>query len=406
VTLAQARAFWQRQQGLAEPPGGSLGAVIAATGWARTLGGAEVYLAVGARAPQMAPADLEAAVARSEVQVVPAVRGCIYLVPRVHVPLTLRVAEEKAAPAQARDMERAGIERREVDELGAAVRQLLGAGPLGTDGIRRGLPAGAVRSLGERGKKVGVSSPLPLALRQLELRGDIERTLEGGKLDSERYLWRRTAKSPFDGARVPADAAGRHAELARLFFGWAGPATMEHFQCWTVLSQRDCRAAIAAAGLVPVTVEGWDDTAWLRPEHVEEVAAARAAETVSLLPFEDNFVVLRDAASIVSPRHHARKVPVWGKSGTATLGTVKHISLRPVCIAGELAGFWDMDMDEGEVVYACFDALPPKRTRAVAVAAERARAMFGAIGHARSFSLDTDDTVRERVALVRKMARR
>jgi len=54
-----------------------------------------------------------------------------------------------------------------------------------------------VRSLGEKGKKLGLSSTLPPALRTLEFEGRIERTLEGGRLDSERYLWRLPARERF-----------------------------------------------------------------------------------------------------------------------------------------------------------------------------------------------------------------
>jgi hypothetical protein len=49
VDLSRARAFWHRRQGLAEPVGGTLEEVVTSTGWPRTLGGVDVYLAVRAR---------------------------------------------------------------------------------------------------------------------------------------------------------------------------------------------------------------------------------------------------------------------------------------------------------------------------------------------------------------------
>jgi hypothetical protein len=45
-------------------------------------------------------------------------------------------------------------------------------------------------------------------LRLLELAGKIERMLDGGRLDTERYLWRRTA------GKLPAPARDREARLA------------------------------------------------------------------------------------------------------------------------------------------------------------------------------------------------
>ena len=82
LTLSQARALWWQKQGLG---GRSSTAPIAArigdSGWLRTLGGTDVYLAARARKPGMTRGELDAAVDRGELRVVPAARGCIYLVP-------------------------------------------------------------------------------------------------------------------------------------------------------------------------------------------------------------------------------------------------------------------------------------------------------------------------------------
>src|SRR5260370_1229414 len=82
--------------------------------------------------------------------------------------------------------------------------------------------------------------PMQLALRLLELRGEIERTLDGGQLDSERYLWRRVASKPRaasperrgpDSLRPPGtDPLGRVIEA---FLGYAGPATVAHIAAWS-----------------------------------------------------------------------------------------------------------------------------------------------------------------------------
>jgi hypothetical protein len=49
---------------------------------------------------------LEEAVERSLLQVTPAVRGCIYLVPRAQVPLVMRVAEDSAGKRMERSATR------------------------------------------------------------------------------------------------------------------------------------------------------------------------------------------------------------------------------------------------------------------------------------------------------------
>jgi hypothetical protein len=75
IDLARARAHWHWRQGLAEPMNGPLEEVVAETGWPRTLGGVDVYLALRARAPGMRRSDLDEAVEEARLQVIPAVRG-------------------------------------------------------------------------------------------------------------------------------------------------------------------------------------------------------------------------------------------------------------------------------------------------------------------------------------------
>ena len=79
LTLAQARALWWHKQALAGTDRRPLAALIGDSGWLRTLGGADAYLAARARRHGMRRADLDAAIAAGELCVRPAVRGCIYL---------------------------------------------------------------------------------------------------------------------------------------------------------------------------------------------------------------------------------------------------------------------------------------------------------------------------------------
>jgi len=116
------------------------------------------------------------------------VRGCIYLVPSAAVP-DLSRSRRGLARADREGPRQIGKTLAFVEALAPAVL----AHAHRADDPRRD-PQGVPRrhpSFGDPGKKVGLSSPLPLALRLLEFAGEIERTLDGGKLDSERYLWRR-----------------------------------------------------------------------------------------------------------------------------------------------------------------------------------------------------------------------
>jgi hypothetical protein len=408
VDLAHARAFWQRRQGLATPSEGRADAIVDATGWPRTLGGADVYLALRARKPGMRRRELDEAVEASHLQVVPAVRGCIYLVPRGDVPLVLRTAEEIWRKRTDRDLEKVKEKWKTVEALAETVATALREGPAATDAIRKRLPEGAVRSYGEPGKKIGLSSNLPIALRVLEFSGRVERTLEEGRLDTERYQWRLTKKSPLTGAKVPADRAERYGLLASIFFRQLGPARAEDFSCWSVLSQRDTKDAIERAGLVPVTVAGWDDPGWIHPGDLPALRDARPAEdAVALLPFEDGYVVSHGGPGwLADEAHRGLEIPVWGRGAKdeTTIATAKHISMRPLIAGGRLVGFWEYDPDTARIVTGTFAPLSAKAKRATGTLAEETAAFLrDDIGHAHSFSLDTDDELRKRVRQVNEI---
>ncbi len=191
--LDRARAFWWHLQAL----GGATGSVaeaIAGSGWLRTLSGADVYIAARARKRGMKRSDLDGAVERGELRVAPAARGCIYLVPSTIVPDLMAFNAEDWRKDTEKSLGKIGKKLDVVEKLAPTVLKALHK-PATTDGVRKQL-AGDIPSFGEAGKKVGLSSPLPLALRMLEFAGQIERTLDGGKLDSDRYVWRKSAGKP------------------------------------------------------------------------------------------------------------------------------------------------------------------------------------------------------------------
>ena len=401
IDLQRARAHWHERQGLAAPVPGSADEVIAATGWLRTLGGADVYIAARARIPGMKRADLDAAVQAGRVRVSPAVRGCIYLVPAQHAALALRVAEDQHRKRIDRELEKAGTSVKEVTELGEHVLATLAAkGPLTTDALRKAAPEGAVRSLGDKGKKAGVSSTLPPTLRELEFAGKIERTLEGGRLDTERYLWRAAKKNPFDGAKVPPTAEARNAALAELFFRWIGPATVKDFAEWAGLSQRDAKLAADAAPLAPIAVEGYAAGALVLASDLPLLKEPKKpSPSVRLVAFEDNFLVLHGGPRFVAdPKHHARALTPWGNLEGATIGDAKHITTRCIVTGDGIAGFWELDPDTRDVVTLPFEKLPAAQSKELAALAADTAALFNdEIGHARSFSLDTEDELRKRL---------
>jgi hypothetical protein len=404
VSLEAARTMWHSRQGLDTPASGAIDQVVARTGWLRTLGGIEVYLAARARRPGMTRADLDAAADRGAVRVLPAARGCMYLTSGDDLPVALGLAAELSRPARERELAKVGVGPHEIEELGAEVLKALAAGPLTPDALRKALPAGAVRSLGEAGKKAGISSPLPATLRELEFRGLVERVLESGRLDSERYLWRVVPAERRPTQGWPTGAA-LHVAVVGRFLAVTAPVSTADISAWAGLPQRDVKAALAALGAEPVAVDGYSDDAWVPAGAAAALAeAGPAPATIALLGFEDNMVVSHGGPALLTdPKHHRVKVKVWGSDKVTTLGDAKHLADRPILLGDRLVGFWEWDARAAAPVTGLLTPLgKPQRADLEARVADLAGFIAGELGHARSFSLDTDDAVQQRADVLRK----
>ncbi|HEY0991384.1 MAG TPA: crosslink repair DNA glycosylase YcaQ family protein [Kofleriaceae bacterium] len=398
MTLAQARALWWQKQALAGTATASLATVLGESGWLRTLGGTDVYIAARARRPGMTRAELDAAVAAGELRVHPAVRGCIYLVPSSAVPDLLALNAEAWRAQTEKELAKIGKTIAVVEAIAPAVLATL-TEPMTPDAIRKAF-RGDIPSFGDAGKKVGLSTPLPLALRLLEFAGKIERSLDGGRLDSERYLWRRTAGKLAAPAR---DHDQRVANVVDAFLGFAGPATLGQLSAWSGRAQRDLKTAIGKLDAVTVEVEGLGE-AYVRPADVK--APPPAPRGIALVAFEDNYLVNHGVAAVTDPRHHAIEVDIWGgDKGAEALGAANHVLSRSIVVDGLVAGFWEVDPRSGAAVWHTFD--PASRALARELderTAELAGVLIRELGHAQVFSLDTMDSVQARADRIVKLA--
>lgn len=403
----RARRVAVAAQGLAPGAALSLSDALERTGFVRTLGGVEAYLALRPRVKGFTPALLHAAMESGEVQVVPAVRGCMYLLVRDQVPGALRLAASLTRPREEKVEARAGVKKGELQKLGRQVVEVLKKqGPLTTDALRRALPAGAVRSLGEAGKKLGLSSPLPAALRVLEFEGEVARLSEGGRLDTQVYAWRVPAKSPFAGVKVPGDTPALLAGMAAVFLRAAGLGRVKDLAAWAGVAQRDAAAAVEALGAVTVEIEGEKDARVALPAVLKAHGdASRADEALAFLPFEDNLVALQGTpALLVDPKHHALRLPSWDGKKTVALAEAGHLAYRPLVAEGRMVGFWEFDPAASAVVYGCFDAVSAATRKRLATEAEAVAAfLVDGMGHGRSVSLDTDAALAERARWIRSL---
>jgi hypothetical protein len=120
--------------------------------------------------------------------------------------------------------------------------------PLDPDGIREATGK-ASRSLGEEGKKRGLTTTLPLALGRLQTEGRIRRVPVNGRLDQQRYKYVKWTPNPL--AKYPESLSAAFTELARRFFRWVGPATLGEFQWFSAQGVKATKQAVEPLGLVP-----------------------------------------------------------------------------------------------------------------------------------------------------------
>src|SRR6185436_3455707 len=117
----------------------------------------------------------------------PTARGCTYVVPASDYAIGLKVGQQ-FGEAEMRTATKLGVTEDEIEKLCDAVLGALASGPLDPDGIREATGK-ASRSLGEEGKKKGLTTTLPIALGRLQARGEIRRVPTNGRLDQQRYKY-------------------------------------------------------------------------------------------------------------------------------------------------------------------------------------------------------------------------
>jgi hypothetical protein len=118
MNSATQRAWWSYRQGLdGRLRGRDAAGVLEETGWARSVGGANPYLTLFARAGT-SRATADAAAAALHIHELPSARGCTYVVPGSDFALALRVGG--TGDADMRTARKLGVTDKEVDRLMAA----------------------------------------------------------------------------------------------------------------------------------------------------------------------------------------------------------------------------------------------------------------------------------------------
>ena len=193
--------------------------------------------------------------------------------------------------------------------------------------------------------------------------------------------------------------------IAKLFFAQHAPASFEHFVNWSGLTKTAAKAAVAELGLREVEVEGPEGTFtdMLATKAALDAANAKGKpKGEAILGLQDLYLVVRGGPASVCPAAHLDvDIPRWGPMRGGPIRGTKHPHLRAVLVAGELAGFWEVNaaMDEQHIAW-----LETPGKAAAGRAEKKVKAlrefMRDELGHAKTFSIDSDPKIDKRFALV------
>lgn len=398
---ATLQAWWAHRQGLDGSLAGATAAeVLTRSGWARSVGGVSPYLTLFSRAG-IRRAAADAAVAALQIHELPSARGCTYVVPAADFALALRCVAGSGWHADRRAAETLGVTGKEIDTLCAAVVAALAKGPLDPEAIRDAVGS-AARSLGEAGKKKGLTTTLPLALGKLQEEGEIRRVPVNRRLDQQRYRYALWRPNPLASFRLSQDEV--HAELARRYFRWIGPATLAEFQWFSGLGVKGAKAATAALGLVAIP---GDAGRLLFPEDLDALRAfapPRVAQPVLVSSLDALLLLRRDLPSLIADED--RQARVLAEKGVVSLGGLSDLPSLALVDRGRVIGLWEFDADAGSIAWMTFGKPAKAAVAAIAQAVAKAEAFVrDDLGDARSFSLDSPKSRAPRVAAIRKAAK-
>ncbi|WP_051389424.1 DNA glycosylase AlkZ-like family protein [Arthrobacter sp. 35W] len=379
MDVAKLRAWSWHKQGLDGSLAGADSAkVLGRAGWARSVGGANPYLTLFARAGIRRP-QADADVAALQIHELPTARGCTYALGSEDFAWGLQLGGGAAA-ATAKVVEKLGVATAELATLQErAYAALQERGPLDPKDLKDVL-GDAVRSLGEEGKKKGASTTLPTALGLLQATGRIRRVPVNGRLDQQRYAY-----TAWD---LPGSGLTDHQARARLmecYLGWTGGATLKQTQWFTAFTVAQTKAALTDAGAVE------SHGLWILPDDAQAFEAFQvpADEQIQLLAGTDSLVLLRrNSEELFAEEDKGRKLL------DSTLAIQADLPDHPIVDRGRIIGLWQYDPDKERIAHWLFGAATTAVKNRIAEVEEFIREDLGDF---RSFSLDSPASRQKRI---------
>ena len=384
LTADRLRAWAWHKQGLDGSLAGHTAAeVLARAGWARSLGGANPYLTLFARAG-IRREQVDADVLALRICELPSARGCTYILGAEDFAWALKLGKDSTEVF--RVLGRLGVDRGELTLLEEQVLHVLAeAGrPLDPKQLKDEL-GDSVRSLGEEGKRQGASTTLPTALGLLQRDGKIRRVPANGRLDQQRYAY-----TLWDLPPSPLDIDAARAELIRRYLGWTGGATLKQSQWFSGFTVAQSKAALAAVGAVEVTAAD-GNVLWMLPDDVDRLAAFD-------VPAEEQIQLLAGTDSLVIQRRNAADLFADGDGDATLLGAALALQPdlpdHPILDRGRIIGLWQYDPAGQRIAYWLFAGPTPRIQQRIADVEAWIREDLGDF---RSFSLDSPASRQVRV---------
>ncbi|MFM9872575.1 MAG: DNA glycosylase AlkZ-like family protein [Fimbriimonadaceae bacterium] len=363
---------------------------ISRGGWIRGVGSCTPYFHARSRVG-MGSQELDQAVAEQKFQELPAARGCTYIVGWKHFDIALAFAHFPGDELKLEAAERRlGVTQEQLKILESNVQSCLKTGSADPRQIREEL-GDKVTSYGDEGKKFGLSTDLPSALRRLQLKGKIRRVPTNGRLDNERYtyvLWPDSPLTVFEKTKSEL-----HKLIASLYFGWIGPATIYEFQWFTGFSKRTAIAAIQGANLLEVA------PGYFLPNHRHfDSSKIYSTPNPQFLTCLDNLIMLtRNLALHIDETDRPLVAQIEGKP--IPKGSLFDLDNHPIFDRGRLVGLWAYDQPSQELVYTAWGS---DKDLIAQRAAETQTFVKEQLGDARSFSMDSTKSRQPRINLLRE----
>jgi hypothetical protein len=391
LTPERLRAWAWHRQGLDGSLAGCTSEqVLARAGWARSVGGANPYITLFARAG-IRREQVDADVLAHRILELPAARGCTYVLGRDDFAWSLKLGKDAAEAV--RVLGRLGVERGEITLLEEQVVHTLAEaeGPMDPRQLKEEL-GDSVRNLGEEGKKKGAATTLPTALGILQSQGRIRRVPANGRLDQQRYAYELWNLPP---STLDDDAA--RTELIRRYLGWTGGATLKQSQWFTGFTVAQSKAALAAVGAVEVPTAqttfqaaAGGDALWMLPDDVGRLAAFEGpdVEQIQLLAGTDSlFLLRRNAADLLAEEDQH-------KPALESLALQADLPDHPILDRGRIIGLWQYEPAKERIVTWLFHGPTPAVTARIAEVEAWIREDLGDF---RAFSLDSPASRQKRI---------